>query len=613
MFAYFFSLLPVVSSTMQRFKETGDRECGTSGISDILETEPPSCRAPGRSKAADVKHIHSEDLPPPCDSNIYCTGEILHHVQLAKIFTDDKHFVDMGLLYAPAEIISKFQNLLKNATIDRSELIEFVNTSFAPPGTEFEEWNPQDWHKSPQFLNHITDSELRSWAADLHDLWKSLGRKISQNVKNQPDRHSQIYVPNPVIVPGGRFIEFYYWDSYWVINGLLLSEMYDTARGMIENFLYMVDSYGFIPNGGRVYYLNRSQPPFLTLMMESYMATRNDETFLRNNINILEKEYNFWMTNRSISVELNGKSYALNRYYVPAGGPRPESYSKDYELAEGLAADAKQLLYSELKAAAESGWDFSSRWFYGSTSSLQDTKTNEVIPVDLNAILCRVERTLAKFYTDLGMADKASTFSTALDQRLEAVQAVLWDEGLGIWLDYYITDARRNQNFYPSNLAPLWASCYTDTGVVDKAVSYLEKSKALSYQNGLPTSLDETGQQWDFPNAWPPLQHMVIEGLEKTESKKAKEIAFSLAQKWVKVNYDAYKKYKAMFEKYNVEGDGKPGGGGEYEVQLGFGWTNGVIMQLLDLYRSRLTSSAISTSFSGIVSMLPLFLVTLWV
>ncbi|CAJ0933589.1 unnamed protein product, partial [Ranitomeya imitator] len=464
----------------------------------------------------------------------------------------------------------------------------------------------------PQFLNHITDSKLRSWAADLHDLWKFLGRKISLNVKNQPDRHSQIYVPNPVIVPGGRFIEFYYWDSYWVINGLLLSEMYDTARGMIENFLYMVDSYGFIPNGGRVYYLNRSQPPFLTLMMESYMATRNDETFLRNNINILEKEYNFWMTNRSISVELNGKTYKLNRYYVPAGGPRPESYSKDYELADGLTADAKQLLYSELKAAAESGWDFSSRWFYGSTNSLLDTKTNEVIPVDLNAILCRVERTLAKFYTDLGMADKASKFSSALDQRIEAVQAVLWDEGLGIWLDYYIKDARRNQNFYPSNLAPLWASCYTDSTVVDKAVSYLEKSKALSYQNGLPTSLHETGQQWDFPNAWPPLQHMVIEGLEKTESKKAKEIAFSLAQKWVKVNYDAYKKYKAMFEKYNVEGDGKPGGGGEYEVQLGFGWTNGVIMQLLDLYRSRLTSSAITTSYSGIVSMLPLFLLTLW-
>ncbi|XP_056400762.1 trehalase isoform X2 [Hyla sarda] len=547
--------------------------------------------------------------------DIYCTGDILHTVQLAKIFSDDKHFVDMGLLETPAQIKKKFKDLLKRSRgqIDKDRLITFVNTSFAQPGTEFEDWDPLDWHENPEFLSHIADPELRSWAADLNDLWKVLGRKISQKVKDEPELHSQIYVPNPVIVPGGRFKEFYYWDSYWVINGLLLSEMYDTAKGMIENFLYMVDSYGFIPNGGRVYYLRRSQPPFLTLMMESYMSSQSNMTFLRESINLLEKEYDFWMTHRNISVEQNGKTYTLNRYYVPVGGPRPESYSKDYELAVNLTADANQTFYSELKSAAESGWDFSTRWFIGSTNTLLDTKTSEIIPVDLNAILCRVEKTIAKFYNDLDMTEKASKFQSALNQRLEAVQAVLWDESLGIWLDYSINQTRRNQNFYPTNLAPIWASCYTDPDVVEKAVFYLETSGALSYPNGLPTSLENSSQQWDFPNAWPPLQHMVIEGLEKTQSKRAREIAFSLAQKWVKVNFDAYKKYKAMFEKYDVEGDGKPGGGGEYEVQLGFGWTNGVIMQLLDLYRARLTNSAISTSFSGILFTLPILTITFWV
>ncbi|KAG8569487.1 hypothetical protein GDO81_014431 [Engystomops pustulosus] len=521
----------------------------------------------------------------------------------------------MGLTDSPAKVLERFQGILNTSLggqVDRERIIQFVNTSFTHPGTEFDDWYPPDWHESPQFLSHITDKQLRSWASDLHDLWKSLGRKISQNVKDQPDRHSQIYVPNPVIVPGGRFIEFYYWDSYWVINGLLLSEMYDTARGMIENFLYMVDNYGFIPNGGRVYYLNRSQPPFLTLMMESYMARHSNMTFLRENINLLKKEYDFWMTKRNISVEQNGRSYTLNRYNVLAGGPRPESYSKDYEMALKLAEDAKPSFYAELKSAAESGWDFSSRWFYGSTNSLLDTQTRSVIPVDLNAILCRVERMLAKFYTDLGMPAEASKFTTALNQRIEAVQAVLWEESLGTWLDYNIKETRKNRNFYPTNLTPLWASCYTDSAVVDKAVSYLESSGALSYKNGLPTSLKDTGEQWDFPNAWPPLQHMVIEGLEKTESKKAKDAAFLLAQKWVRANYEAYKKYKAMFEKYDVQGDGKPGGGGEYEVQLGFGWTNGVILQLLDLYRSRITSSAISISFSGILFTLPCLIITFW-
>ncbi|KAM3921227.1 trehalase [Leptodactylus fuscus] len=562
------------------------------------------------------QYVHSVDLPPPCDSEIYCTGDILHHVQLAKIFNDDKHFVDMGLKDTPANTIKKFQSLLlryKSGPIDREKLIEFVNTSFTHPGTEFEDWNPLDWHEKPKFLSHITDPALRSWAAHLHDLWKSLGRKINQNVKDQPELHSQIYVPNPVIVPGGRFIEFYYWDSYWVINGLLLSEMYDTARGMIENFLYMVDRYGFIPNGGRVYYLRRSQPPFLTLMMESYMASTNNVTFLRENIHLLKKEYDFWMTQRRISVERNGKNYVLNRYYGSAGDPRPESYSKDYEMAAKLTGGENQTFYSELKAAAESGWDFSSRWFFGSTNSLLDTKTSSVVPVDLNSILYRVEKALAKFYTDLEMHDEATTFSTAHSQRLEAVQAVLWDETLGTWLDYNINETRRNPNFYPTNLTPLWASCYSDPSVVDKVISYLETCGALDYQNGLPTSLKNTGEQWDFPNAWPPLQHMVIEGLEKTQSKKAKDIAFRLAQKWVTVNYEAYKKYNAMFEKYDVQGDGKPGGGGEYEVQLGFGWTNGVIMQLLDLYRTRLTSSAACASFSGILYTLPILIITFWI
>ncbi|XP_073458610.1 trehalase isoform X2 [Aquarana catesbeiana] len=520
-------------------------------------------------------------------------------------------------LHVTAKIFKKFQSLFlsrPSGVVDREKLITLVNTSFNHPGTELEQWDPPDWNESPKFLTGIVDTELRKWALNLNSLWKSLGRKIKEEVKTQPDRYSLIYVPNPLIVPGGRFREFYYWDSYWVINGLILSEMTQTARGMIENFLYMVQRYGMIPNGGRIYYIRRSQPPFLTLMMESYMESQKNLTFLREAIPLLLKEYDFWMNNRSISVSLNGNNYTLNRYYVPVGEPRPESYSKDFELAENLTAtEAKELLYSDIAAAAESGWDFSTRWFNGSTNTLLDTKTSCVVPVDLNAILCRVERTLVKFYKDLDMPEMASRFSEALKQRLKAVQAVLWDPDLGVWLDYNTEHQERNQNFYPSNLSPLWAACYEDTTIVDKLVSYLEKSEALTYKNGLPTSFKNSGQQWDFPNGWPPLQHMVIEGLEKTQSPKAQEIAFKLAQKWVTSNFRAFKKYNAMFEKYDVEGDGKPGGGGEYEVQLGFGWSNGVILQLLDLYRSRLTNSAIMTSVSFPALLFPIIMLTLWV
>ena len=125
---------------------------------------------------------------------------------------------------------------------------------------------------------------------------------------------------------GGRFREFYYWDTYWIIQGLLLSEMYDTTRGILRNFLSMVDTYGFVPNGGRVYYVQRSQPPLLIPMVDSYVTRTGDITFLENNIELLEKEFQFWVTNRTVTINKNGKEYRLARYYATSHGPRPESY-----------------------------------------------------------------------------------------------------------------------------------------------------------------------------------------------------------------------------------------------------------------------------------------------
>ena len=125
---------------------------------------------------------------------------------------------------------------------------------------------------------------------------------------------------------GGRFREFYYWDTYWIIQGLLLSEMYDTTRGILENFLSMVDTYGHVPNGGRVYYIQRSQPPLLIPMVDSYVTQTGNITFLRNNINLLEKEFKFWMSNRTVTVNIDGNEYKLARHYAPSQGPRPEGY-----------------------------------------------------------------------------------------------------------------------------------------------------------------------------------------------------------------------------------------------------------------------------------------------
>ncbi|XP_011908382.1 PREDICTED: trehalase isoform X2 [Cercocebus atys] len=512
-----------------------------------------------------------EALPPPCESEIYCHGELLHQVQMAKLYQDDKQFVDMPLSIAPEQVLQTFTELSRdhNHSIPREQLQAFVQEHFQAKGQELQPWTPADWKDSPQFLQKISDAKLRVWAGQLHQLWKKLGKKMKPEVLSHPERFSLIYSEHPFIVPGGRFVEFYYWDSYWVMEGLLLSEMAETVKGMLQNFLDLVKTYGHVPNGGRVYYLQRSQPPLLTLMMDCYLTHTNDTTFLQENIETLALELDFWTKNRTVSVSLEGKNYLLNRYYVPYGGPRPESYSKDAELADTLPEGDREALWAELKAGAESGWDFSSRWLIGgpNPNSLSGIRTSKLVPVDLNAFLCQAEELMSKFYSRLGNDSQATKYRTLRAQRLAALNAVLWDEETGAWFDYDLENKKKNQEFYPSNLTPLWAGCFSDPGVADKALKYLEDSRILTYQYGIPTSLQKTGQQWDSPNAWAPLQDLVIRGLAKAPLPRAQEVAFQLAQNWIRTNFDVYSQKSAMYEKYDISNGGQPGGGGEYEVQ----------------------------------------------
>jgi len=271
----------------------------------------------------------------------------------------------MKLKMSPEQIWLNFEQLMRKYSDNppRNAVEHFVHNNFDEAGSEFVNWDPVDWHENPKFLSNITDPNLKDWARELHSYWKQLGRKIKEDVSLQPNLYSMIYVPNPVIVPGGRFREFYYWDSYWIIDGLLLSQMEHTVKGMLENFMYMVNTLGYIPNGGRVYF-QRSQPPLLIPMVKLYADKTNDLDFVRKNLATLMAEFDFWMKNRTVTVTHGDKEYLLARYNVEKGAPRPESYREDYELAHQLKTEEeKDELYVNLKSAAESGWDFSSRWY----------------------------------------------------------------------------------------------------------------------------------------------------------------------------------------------------------------------------------------------------------
>lgn len=539
--------------------------------------------------------LRGEDTVPACDSPIYCQGDLLDIIQRMRLFNDSKTFVDMSLKQSPEEVLSAFNNLSK--PISEAQGRKFVGDHFSGPGDEFQPWKPTDLPRMPAIMNHIKDPLLRGFAWDLCRTWKDLGRKIKSDVKSNPDRYSLVYLPNPFIVPGGRFRETYYWDTYWVVKGLLLCEMTDTVKGMLENFAFMIERFGFIPNGGRVYYSRRSQPPFFIPMMYDYYKATKNLTFVQSHLPAMEAEYAFWMTNRSVSVQRGDVTHILNRYASSVNSPRPESYSEDLKTASSTNnSSARRQLYQNLVSAAESGWDFSSRWFSrdpGTNLTLDTTRTTNILPVDLNSVLCMNEHILSELFNKTGNQEKGKNYSKNWQRRQTAIFNVLWNPTKRVWQDLDIAANSHRDYFYASNILPLFASCTgkNETKTEKSVLTYLQNLGVLQFAGGFPTSLDTTGQQWDLPNGWPPLQHMTIWGMSQSQNQQLKAEAFSLANKTIVSNWIAWNRSRNMYEKYSTNISGEGGSGGEYGVQEGFGWSNGVVLELLSMYGDRLSVS----------------------
>ncbi|KAJ8949090.1 hypothetical protein NQ318_016994 [Aromia moschata] len=484
------------------------------------------------------------DTPQSCDSLVYCQGELLDTVQRARVFDDSKTFVDMIQVNSANVTLKNFEVFMKSTAYKPTdeEVQQFVEDNFDSEG-ELEDWTPTDYKSNPEFLKKISDIVVRDFARSLVSIWPTLGRRVKEEVKANPDRHSLISVPNGFIVPGGRFRELYYWDSYWIIKGLLLSEMAETARGMLENFLSLIERYGFVPNGSRVYYLNRSQPPLLSLMVGLYVEATKDIAWLKSNVDTLEAELKWWLRNRVVDIEKDGVKYSLAHYASQSGTPRPESYYEDVRTCTSYNETGKEDCYKNLKSGAESGWDFSSRWIFdpngGTNSNLTHVETRRVVPVDLNSYLCRAFQELSGFYKLLGDTDKSIQWSEEANSLQKSIEQVLYDRDDGIWYDYDAEMDRPRKMFFASNFAPLWAECYDASSKGEygsRAAKYFADKGIDDYNGGIPTSLEQSGEQWDFPNAWPPLQEVVIVGLLKTGNVDAQKAAIAAAQRWINAN-----------------------------------------------------------------------------
>ena len=492
---------------------------------------------------------------------IQLSGDLFKEVQTQKIFSDSKTFVDSIPKENPENIIKEY-NALK--TKPGFCLKDFITRKFYLPENETVELNLP---KNRTMEEHIIL------------LWDYLVRKPQAHFNNYS---TLIPLIDEYVVPGGRFREVYYWDSYFTMLGLYASGRFDLIKKMINNFSYLVDNFGFIPNGNRIYYLSRSQPPFFPLMVN--LAKRINSKAKDNlyYISLIEKEYNFWM--RADEKELSEmknhlhvvqipNDELLNRYFDSENIPRAEAFSEDAEVHQKIGDKFKDKLYSNIRAAAESGWDFSSRWFEDG-KNLTTIETTDILPVDLNCLLAYSELLLSNLYSAYNQY-KSDFYKERFGKRLNLIRNLFWDKKEGFFFDYNHKMKKLKDTYTLAAVFPLYFG-FAEKHQAEKVAKKIES--IFLKDGGLVTTLNNTGQQWDAPNGWPPLQWIAIVGLRNYG---LYQIADEIKKRWLKLNESVFNQTGSMFEKYNVENINLPGGGGEYSLQDGFGWTNGVALALI--------------------------------
>jgi alpha,alpha-trehalase len=265
----------------------------------------------------------------------------------------------------------------------------------------------------------------------------------------------------------------------------------------------------------------------------------------------------------------------LNRYYDNKTTPRPESLREDMETVDGAPDREPDRLYLHLRAGAESGWDFSSRWFED-INDIRTIHTADIIPVDLNSLLFQLEEMIAETYRLLKQPLLASKFQGAADRRVRGMQEYCWSDEEGFFVDYNFHKGHSTGKLTLAGVFPLYAKIAT-TKQAAAVAKRIEKD--FLKDGGLITTLNETGQQWDAPNGWAPLHWIAIEGLRNYGHHA---LANEIKKRWIATNVSIFEEKSKMVEKYDVENHGKVGGGGEYPLQDGFGWTNGVLAVLLN-------------------------------
>ncbi len=525
--------------------------------SPILWPLPDGLSTAASSPVADIR----QEAPPadtltPADRY----QELFVAVQMGRVFSDSKSFVDCVPRQDPKSILEAYRKARLTPGFDLST---FVGKHFELPAT---------------LASLYVSLPGQSLLAHIDSLWSVLTRYPTEH----PVRSSLLPLPHPYVVPGGRFTELYYWDSYFTMLGLAESGRKDLLRAMANNFAYLIDTYGLIPNGNRTYYLSRSQPPLFALMVELFESHGLAPAL--NYLPQLRKEYAYWMDGadelrpnefRRHVVRLAGGEL-LNRYWDERDTPREEAYLEDVTVAKKSSRPVHDL-YRDLRAAAASGWDFSSRWM-DESNKLPTIRTTSILPVDLNSFLYKLECQLAQLSAAAGDSGAAQDFQGKAKARKLAMQRLMWNEEQGAFFDFDWQQDTLRSKLTAATATPLFVGLATAAQACRVANTIRTR---LLEDGGVATTELVSGEQWDQPNGWAPLQWISLRGLANYGQAT---LAHDIAQRWLSTVASLYRRESKLVEKYalrHLGAEAMGGGGGEYPLQDGFGWTNGVTRKLL--------------------------------
>lgn len=457
-------------------------------------------------------------------------------------------------------------------------------------------------------MNH---QEGESWLVyvslreDVEEIRKTLKQSLSRKDFEQIDlqvlpaepeqvrRHGLLYLPHPYIVPGGRFNEMYGWDSYFIQLGLLRDGEIELACNMVEQLVYEINIYGMILNANRTYMLARSQPPILTQMVLAYYKHASDREWLRRMIPAIERYYYYW----TVPPHLNPAT-GLSRYYSLGLGPAPEVICSERDEAGRSHYDRVREFYREtpfddydVNLYYDRESDRLTEYFYRGDRSMRESGfdiTNRFgpfsvdivhyAPVCLNSLLYAMEKDTAAIHETLGHLDAAEQWHAKALERRRCIDLFLWNEEAGMYLDYNCQHNRQRYYPYLSTFYPLWVGVASE----EQAARVMENLGIFEREGGLQCSDTFSGNQWDAPFGWAPLHLIAVEGMLRYGYK---EDAHRIARKFISLVATEFQKQGTLLEKYDVEACSCDVSDeikfGYNTNEIGFGWTNGVILELL--------------------------------